>query len=322
MQMAQDQLTKQNEKVNSDEKVVNKTFTEPLKYSEPKKTANNDKIFVESVSILKEEHLDPTTPVKENEDGKIQTEVLFKSGVETFNFNEDVKIKEESLVFMEPVKPVRVSEEVLFGKKDEEANINYSLLENSILSESGMSNLLATEGPLSTIDEDDLQMSFGDLEYVTDDINFTPLTVAKIPVVKKSFTEKMLEADDDILNNYDELKNLLLSFKKVKSRISNTCDTFNLGRVKLAKLSVSGKSLKLYLNLDIDSVEPRLRCKDASAKKSYQEVPVFLRVRSPRALKNAKYLIEQLTTKHELIVNPKAEKVNSLEILKENLAKK
>ena len=314
MQMAQEQLLKQN----SEKKVETKNVTEPLKYVEPVKANSDDKIFVENVSILKEEQLDPTTPVQ-NQDGKIQTEVLFKSGVETFNFNEDIKIKEESLTFIEPVKPVRVSEEVLFGKKDEETNINYSLLENSVLSESGMSNLLATD---STIDEDDLQMSFGDLEYVTNDINFEPLSIAKIPVIKKSFTEKMLEAEDDILNNYDELKNLLLSFKKVKSRISNTCDTFNLGRVKLAKLSVSGKSLKLYLNLDIDSVEPRLRCKDASAKRSYAEVPVFLRIRSPRALKNAKYLIEQLATKHELIVNPKAEKVNALELLKENLAKK
>ncbi len=315
--MVQEQLSKQNEKLNNEE---TPTF-EKLDYVEPIKEDTSNKIMVETAAHLKEEHIDPTTPIQETVEGRIQTEVLFKSGVENIDFNTDIKISEESLTFVEPIKPTYVSEEVLFKGEDEVTNINYSLLENSILTESGKSNLLATEGPLSTIDDDDLQMSFGDLGDITDDIDFEPLNFAKTPVIKKKFSEKMLEADDDILNNYNELKNILLSYKKVKSRISNTCDTFNIGRVKLAKLSVSGKSLKLYLNLDINELEPRFRCKDASAKRSYQEVPVFLRVRSPRAFKNAKTLIEQLAIKHELIVNPKAEQVDSLQLLKDDLLK-
>ena len=49
--------------------------------------------------------------------------------------------------------------------------------------------------------------------------------------------------------NYNELKNYILSYG-VKSRISNNYDSFNKGRLSLFKLATSGKSLKLYLNLD------------------------------------------------------------------------
>ena len=68
---------------------------------------------------------------------------------------------------------------------------------------------------------------------------------------KKYFAEKMFEAEDIILERYDILKNYILSFKKIKSRISNTADTFNMGRTKLAKLSVTGKSLNkdFYIHL-------------------------------------------------------------------------
>jgi predicted transport protein len=105
----------------------------------------------------------------------------------------------------------------------------------------------------------------------------------------------------------------------MKSRISNTADTFNIGRTKLAKLSVSGKSLKLYLNLDIDEVESRLKCKDASETKAYEEVPVFLRIRSLRAMKNARYLIGKLAERFDLQVNPKFEKVDAMALIEEEL---
>ena len=92
-----------------------------------------------------------------------------------------------------------------------------------------------------------------------------------------------------------------------------------MGRTKLAKLSVTGKSLKLYLNLDFNEVEPRLKCRDSSQTKAYEEVPVFLRIRSLRAMKNARYLIDKLAERFELQVNPKAVKVDAMALIKEEL---
>ena len=69
----------------------------------------------------------------------------------------------------------------------------------------------------------------------------------------------------------------------------------------------------------MEEVEPRLKCKEAGHKKAYEEVPVFLRIRSPRSMKNAKFLINQLATKFNLVENPKSVLVNSVELLKEKL---
>jgi predicted transport protein len=135
--------------------------------------------------------------------------------------------------------------------------------------------------------------------------------------VEKNFAQKILESDEEILQRYDELKNFILLYKGVKSRVSNDFDSFNMGRTQLFKLGFSTKSLKLYLNLEYDKVETRLKCKDVSSKKAYKEVPVFLRIKSPRAMRNAKYLIEQVAKRFELKENPRAVYVDSIKILKE-----
>ena len=204
-----------------------------------------------------------------------------------------------------------MEEEVLFANTEEEV-VNYSIFDNEILPETTETELLSTQE--ETAITGDYQLNFDDINVIT-----TDEAVIKPKVIKKNFAEKLIEADEVIKDNYCELKNMLLSYKKMKSRISNTADTFNIGRTKLAKLSVSGKSLKLYLNLDIDEVESRLKCKDASETKAYEEVPVFLRIRSLRAMKNARYLIGKLAERFDLQVNPKFEKFDAMELIREEL---
>ena len=69
--------------------------------------------------------------------------------------------------------------------------------------------------------------------------------------------------------------------------------------ISLAFKKVFKKSyLKLYLNLDINEVESRLKCKDVSDRNCYKEVPVLLRIKSERAMRNAKYLIDIVAKKH------------------------
>ncbi len=135
--------------------------------------------------------------------------------------------------------------------------------------------------------------------------------------IEKNFAQKLLEADKQILERYDQLKNIILLYKGVKSRISNDFDSFNKGRMQLFKLGFSTKSWKLYLNLDINEVEPRLKCRDVSHKKAYAQVPVFLRIKSERAMKNAKYLIDKVVEKYDLKENPRSIYIDSVEILKQ-----
>ncbi|MBR2377031.1 MAG: hypothetical protein IKA85_04540 [Clostridia bacterium] len=299
-----------------DEKLLNeienevlfKPSGENLSYQEPKKPSDNEGVIIESVNGLVEEKITITT---EEESDKLQAEVLFKSGIEEIEVREELSLEEEKLTFNEPVKPEFMEEEVLFANTEEEV-VNYSIFDNEILPETTETELLSTQE--ETAITGDYQLNFDDINVIT-----TDEAVIKPKVIKKNFAEKLIEADEVIKENYCELKNMLLSYKKMKSRISNTADTFNIGRTKLAKLSVSGKSLKLYLNLDIDEVESRLKCKDASETKAYEEVPVFLRIRSLRAMKNARYLIGKLAERFDLQLNPKFEKIDAMELIREEL---
>ena len=248
---------------------------------------------------------------KSEESDKLQSEVLFKSGIEEIEVREELSLSEEKLTFNEPVKPEFMEEEFLFASTEEEV-VNYSIFDNEILPTDTENELLAVQEETSI--SNDYQLNFDDINVIT-----TDEAVIKPKVVKKNFAEKLLEADEVIKANYCELKNILLSYKKMKSRVSNTADTFNIGRTKLAKLSVSGKSLKLYLNLDFNEVESRLKCKDASETKAYEEVPVFLRIRSLRAMKNAKYLIGKLAERFELEVNPKFVPIDAMAIIEEEI---
>lgn len=210
---------------------------------------------------------------------------------EAIEIVDDKAISEENLEFSEPYSPTVVSEEVLFSGEEE---VSSGEIDNS-----------------QTVVSDELTaLSQGGGELAVE-------KVQKPAYIEKNFAQKFLEADKEILKRYDELKNIILLYKGVKSRVSNDFDSFNMGRTQLFKLGFSTQSLKLYLNLDYSEVEPRLKCKDVSHKKAYAQVPVFLRIKSPRAMRNAKYLIEKVVEKFNLKENPKAVYVDSIKILKE-----
>ncbi len=209
--------------------------------------------------------------------------------------SEEFFIQEESIDFIEPVRPELVSEEVLFEQDVEEQSVTADVTSApSILSDE-----LSTFGEMS-VDN-----------FILKDKDFK-----EDRYIEKNFAKKLIEADYEIIKRYEELKNVILEYKNVKSRVSNDFDSFNMGRTQLFKLGYSTKSLKLYVNLDINEVESRLKCKDVSHKKAYAQVPVFLRIKSPRAMKNAKYLIEQVAKKFNLVKNSKATYVDAVKILK------
>ena len=267
------------------EKLLKNTATEELDYVEPDKS-----------NIIEEQ--------KNNARENLESEVLFKSGVEDIAVDDNAVILEESIEFIEPVKPEYLSEEVLFKDEGEELSLfdNDIVLEETVLSEDVASELQPNIEKETASTTDNLQMDFGDMDDILQDA-FSNLDTVK--VVKKPFAVKMFETEPIILQRYNELKNYIMSFKKIKSRVSNTADTFNIGREQLFKLSTSGKSLKLYLNLDVSNIESRFNIIDSSNVKSYEQVPAFLRIKSNRAMKYAYELIDRVISKFDLNKNPK-----------------
>ncbi|MBR6071298.1 MAG: hypothetical protein IKP77_00515, partial [Acholeplasmatales bacterium] len=112
--------------------------------------------------------------------------------------------------------------------------------------------------------------------------------------IKRRFNTKMMFAPYETKEYYNEIKNYLTMYR-AKGRYSARCETFRYKGL-VAKVALGGKSLKVFLALDTSIIEenPKYHLKDFSEKKQYQEVPVMIRVRSPRSLKYFKELVDYM----------------------------
>ena len=99
----------------------------------------------------------------------------------------------------------------------------------------------------------------------------------------RSFEAKLIQADDTLKRWYSELKNELLSYKKVTSRLSWQHEAFRLGRGTVAKLVIRGKTLRIYLALDPSAYDgSKYVVEDASEHAKFEKTPLLYRIRSER----------------------------------------
>lgn len=115
---------------------------------------------------------------------------------------------------------------------------------------------------------------------------------SKIPSAPRvPFAEKIVAADKDIKDKYNELKNEVLAYGP-SSRLSVAGDTFRLHRKAYVKITLVGKTLKVYFALNPnDYVDSPIPVFDAGDKASYEDVPAMLKVRSDLSVRRAKELI-------------------------------
>ena len=112
---------------------------------------------------------------------------------------------------------------------------------------------------------------------------------------RRSFMSRLVQSQGDVQAYYSEIKNKLLSYKGVKGRISWSNETFNKGRIHIAKVVAKSKTLYLYLALDPATLEEgAYNFEDMSGKKKYENVPVLVKVKGPRKLKYALELIDKI----------------------------
>jgi len=114
------------------------------------------------------------------------------------------------------------------------------------------------------------------------------------------FQTRMLKADKEMKNNYNELKSEIMSYG-VKSRVSNSGDTFRLHTKTYLKITIAGKSLKLYYALDPKDYEKTtLPVQDAGHKGIYKDIPLVFKVKSDLSMRRAKQLIADTMEKSGL----------------------
>lgn len=111
----------------------------------------------------------------------------------------------------------------------------------------------------------------------------------------RAFVAKMSMTADNLKAYYNVLKNTLLSYKGVKSRLSWCYDSYNKGRNPIAKINVRGNGLIVYLALDPHRYEgTKYRFRDVSFKKKYEDVPMQIKIRSKRGLRYAVELVADI----------------------------
>ena len=107
--------------------------------------------------------------------------------------------------------------------------------------------------------------------------------------------EKRLErANESVRNYYSDLKNELLSYEKVKSRMSKKFDTFSIGRFTVAKITIKNDVVKLYLALANDTIDTKYYTEDVSNSEIYDQTPTLHNVKSKRGLKYGIELIREI----------------------------
>ena len=122
----------------------------------------------------------------------------------------------------------------------------------------------------------------------------------KVVYERLTFAERLLQSDKELHAIYNELKNEILSYG-VKSRISANGDTFRLHKKMYVRITVAGKSLKLYFALNPDDYkDSKIPVQDAGNKGLYAEIPLVFKVRSPLSIKRAKELIQDCMDKDGL----------------------
>ena len=135
-----------------------------------------------------------------------------------------------------------------------------------------------------------------------------PAPVAK-PVVEEEskkiiripFDVRIHAADPVLKQHFNELKSDILAYG-VKSRLSNSGDTFRLHTKTYVKITIAGKALKLYFALDPkDYADSKMPLADVGHKGIYKEIPLVFKVKSELSLRRAKQLVADAMAKDGLV---------------------
>ncbi len=118
----------------------------------------------------------------------------------------------------------------------------------------------------------------------------------------RSFIAKLLQTSDENKNYYRSIVNYFKSHKKVNKRTSWSYESITWGRQTIARITLRGKTLNLYLALEPKSFEEsKYFFDDVSDVKTFEKTPMKVKVKSKRGLKYALELIEILAKMNDII---------------------
>lgn len=114
----------------------------------------------------------------------------------------------------------------------------------------------------------------------------------------RSFRARLIQSEDEVKEWYGTLKNAILSYDRVSSRISWKNESFSYRRNAVAKIFIKGKTLYLYLALNpADYAESKYKLEDVSNVSQFADTPALYKLKSEKRVRYAQELIDQICTK-------------------------
>ncbi len=119
----------------------------------------------------------------------------------------------------------------------------------------------------------------------------------------RTYMARLIQSEDSVKDIYNALKNKLLSYKKVKARLSKKRETFYTGRKTLVKFDVKGKKVDLYLALNPSEFADKAQFYNyIDIADKNEETPMLMKVSGPIKLRRALELIDILMGKMGVVL--------------------
>lgn len=111
-------------------------------------------------------------------------------------------------------------------------------------------------------------------------------------ILPRNFESALRQSNDNVKIQYTKLKNALMKYSGVNSRMLKYDEVFRANGV-IAKLRIKGKNLYAYLKIDSATVDQDwLKTVDQSHRNRYVEVPCEIKVTGKRKAKRTIELID------------------------------
>lgn len=174
-----------------------------------------------------------------------------------------------------------------------------------VVEETNDNIVLENENPVEEEIHEEVESNVENLEETNTDEQIEP----KLVIAKRSFENKIKFTSSKTKNYYSIIKNELLAYR-AKSKVSKKSENFRKKGL-IAKISVSGKSLRVHLALDPKAFDVnKYHQIDLGEKKAYKDVPFTMKVRSDLACRRVCELIALIAQERSIRRNSKYEVVD------------
>lgn len=127
---------------------------------------------------------------------------------------------------------------------------------------------------------------------ITSNVNATIVPI-EYEILERTFENKLRQSDDDAKEYYSIIKNKMLSFDGVKSRVSKLADTFKCNGEVICKITVSGKTLLVNLCLDCSKYDAKyFKFVDVGDMSKFADTPMRIKIKNKLTLKRCLEIID------------------------------